>query len=145
MKRSSKSLWKEFEAMLEDLAERMAIDEILVTTIEDIIKKVNMAMTLDEPCYEHLEILEILGSESYRKNMIAKVSKEDFMFMLKVYDEYLVVSNIIKREDNELLMELETRDDLVDKVPDKNLPKGDVTYEELYGKQNKGIRDYLFG
>lgn len=145
MNRLSITFWEEFEGKLKDLATRIIVDPFLEENIYSTIDKVNRAITLNEPFSEHLEMIKIITDPSYQRNIMPKISKEDYNFLLSLERDYFTLVNLVRREDNELIQEIEGENSNIE-VTDKNIPQSpDIDFDVLYNdKDNKGNKDYLY-
>ena len=145
MQRYSLSLWNDFKKKLEELAVRLAVDTILVDTVDSIIEKVDRAIVLEEPYSELLEELEILDDTSYIQHMSMKVTKEDIEFLKETFDDYVVLANYAKKEDNMIEEEMEFNSKVEMKEESKNIPKNEsLEFHDIYNDKDKGEKDYLY-
>ncbi|AIY85370.1 hypothetical protein U729_3255 (plasmid) [Clostridium baratii str. Sullivan] len=145
MQRYSLSLWNDFKKKLEELAVRLSVDTILVDTVDSIIEKVERAIALEEPYSELLEELEILEDTSYIQHMSMKVTKEDIEFMKETFDDYVILANYAKKEDNIIMEEKEFNSKVEVREGSKNLPKNEeLDFHDIYNNKDKGEKDYLY-
>lgn len=145
MQRYSLSLWDDFKKKLEELAVRLSVDTILVETVDSIIEKVERAIALEEPYSELLEELEILEDTSYIQHMSMKVTKEDIEFVKETFDDYVILANYAKKEDNIIMEEKEFNSKVEIKEDSKNIPKNkDLELHDIYNNKDKGEKDYLY-
>ena len=145
MQRYSLSLWDDFKKKLEELAVRLSVDTILVETVDSIIEKVERAIALEEPYSELLEELEILEDTSYIQHMSMKVTKEDIEFVKETFDDYVILANYAKKEDNIIMEEKEFNSKVEIKEDSKNIPKNkDLELHDIYNNKDKGKKDYLY-